>query len=138
MIYAFNNATQSVSTNAPVVFNSTGAKAGKTTVLSGGNINIRVPGNYLINFNADVTSSVVGTAAFQLTLGGTVVNGAIARSSIATATDVRNVGFTAIVNIPQRCPCLCSCTDNTVTLGVVSTGISTTLLNAGITVTKIN
>lgn len=138
MVYAFTNTTQDVASNAAVTFNTSGVQAGETTYLSNGTVNIRVPGLYLINFNADVTSSVVGNAEFQLTLNGSAVAGAVARTSIDVASDVRNVGFSAVVRIPFNCGCNSYCTANPYVIGITSSGIATTLLNTAITVTKVS
>lgn len=60
-------------------------------------INIRYPGLYLVQFNADVTIGTTGPVTLQLNVNSNPVTAAKATSTV-TASEVSNVSFNTFVN----------------------------------------
>jgi len=135
MLYAYNNADQELAVGGAVLYPFIGIQTGCTATLAAGSGSVRLsrPGLFMVHFNADAAGVAAGDVTFQLFRNGVEVPGAEGTASSTAATDVVNIGFTAIVRVEPTCPC------NTagVTLVVQNTGVAATASNAAITVTKI-
>ena len=139
MIYAYTNTTQTLTSGTSVKFNTIGEKAGKTTCLNtgSGTINLRVPGLYLVNFNADVAASTTaGSIVLQLYKNGVLYPGAESTTYSSSIVDIRNASFTAVIKVGNCCNC-CSNASNSTSFNIVVSGVTADLTNAAITVTKI-
>ena len=108
MIYAYTNTTQTLASGTSVKFNTIGEKVGKTTCLNtgSGTINLRVPGLYLINFNADVAASATaGSIVLQLYKNGVLYPGAESTTYSSSSVDIRNASFTTVIKVGNCCNC---------------------------------
>lgn len=138
MLYTYNNTSQTLAQNAPIVFNTNGVAKGcsVTHVAGSTSVNINRAGVYMVQFNADaVGSGTAGNLTAQLYGNGAVVTGAESTAYSGAATDIMNLSFTALVRVNPNC---CAITDNIpYVLTVQNTGEGATYSNAAITVTKV-
>ncbi len=136
MLYAYNAASQTVLTGAPVIFSTVGVETGCTAVLNSGSVRINRSGLYIVHVNLDAaTSGTSGNLKFQLTQNGSAVAGVSMSANSASATDLENLAMTAIVRVAPNC---CVNTSNIpTTLAVICSGVGATISNAAITVSKI-
>lgn len=131
---AYNSDNQTITTSGLVSFpnfNRTGCSIDFT---GGTSIAIDKPGLYQITFNGTVESSgTSGNVVVQLFKNGVLVPGAVSEAQLTSATDIENVAFSTIVEIPPSC----NCVNNDATLTVVNTGVEAVLNNANVTVVKL-
>ncbi len=131
---AYNSANQTIVTNGLVSFpnfNRTGCSIDFTGETS---ITIGRPGLYQITFNGIIESSgTSGSVIVQLFKNGMLVPGAVAEAQSTSATDIENIAFSTIVEIPPSC----NCVNNDAILTVVNTGVEAVLNNANVTVVKL-
>lgn len=134
MLYTYSLDEQTINTNGTVVLNINGIKNscdGITHVAGTPTIAINRAGIYVIAVNLDATSATAGTQQFALYNNGTIVKGALATSTIATANDINNYSFVAAIKVLPSCPA----TDNIAQLTIVNTGENAAIVsNAAATV----
>lgn len=100
----------------------------------GTSINVDKPGLYQVIFNANAAeSAAAGNIAVQLYRNGMEVPGAIAEAESGETTDIENLAFSTIVEVPPSCCCV----DNDTILTVVNIGVSAVYSNANISVVKL-
>lgn len=138
MLYTYNNASQTLAQNAPIVFSTNGvAKGCSATHVAGSTaVNLNKPGIYMVQFNADaVESGTAGNLTAQLQGNGVAITGAESTAYSGATTDIMNLSFTALVKVNPNC---CAITTNIpYVLTVQNTGEGATYSNAAITVTKV-
>ena len=137
MLYIYNTNPQTVAADADISFATTGIQTGCTAVRNANNgATITRPGFYMVHFNADgAASATAGNVTAQLAVNGIDVAGAEATASSTAATDVVNIGFTAIVSVPTNACCNTSNVPAVVT--VRNAGVAAAYSNAALTITKI-
>lgn len=135
MISSYNSIAQVVAANGLLTFNTNRVLTGCTVehMEGGTTFKLTKPGYYYITFNATVTNAAAGNVSVQLQNGTSVVPGAIASTSIAAVTDVRNLVFATIVRVPPSCCAV----DNTANLTLINNGIAATYSVANINITKL-
>ena len=102
--------------------------AGSTTV------SLVKPGQYLVAFNADgTTSGTAGNISVQLYNNGVAVPGAISTAEMDTTIDTGNVSFTKVISVKPSCCVI----DNTANLTFVNTGVATLYTNINVNVIKL-
>lgn len=137
MLYIYNANPQTVADDIDLQFITTGVQTGCTAVRNANNsVTINRPGYYMVHFTANaVAVSVSGNITAQIAVNGIDVAGAVATETSDSATDIANIGFTAIIAVP---PNQCCNTGNVpATVTVRNTGIEATYSDAALTVTKI-
>lgn len=140
MIYAINTATQDLSINENLVFTSApvSTSCNCNTTLANGGVQLRNPGIYLVEVNADasISGATAGDITIQLQNNGVNITGAEATANSTATTDIVNLKFTALVRVLSNC---CAMQSNVpTTLTVVNTGVASTITNSAITVTKVS
>ena len=134
MLYTYSLDSQTVNANSDVVLNTNGVQCscdGITHIAGTPMITIRKAGTYVISVNLNATSATTGTSQFSLYNNGTAVKGASATTTIATANDIDNYSFTAMIRILPSCPAI----NNIAQLTVVNTGANAAIIsNAAVTV----
>lgn len=136
MINSYNSVSQNVAVGGLVSFDTDKIKTGCTVVHSEGTATFKLakPGYYYISFNANVAASdTAGDVTIQLRKGLELVPGAVGTTSSTAATDISNIAFVTIVQVPPSC-CVC---DNTVTLSLVNNGVAAVITDANINITKL-
>ena len=137
MLYTYSLDNQIVNANSDVVLNTNGIKGscdGITHVAGTSTITINKAGTYIISVNLDATSATTGTSQFSLYNNGTAVKGALATTTVATANDIDNYSFTAVIRVLPSCPAI----SNIAQLTVVNTGANAAIVsNAAVTVRPI-
>lgn len=131
-IYAITTASSAVVANGTLPISTIVRRRGTGVNLSGNSIAVSDCGSnyYLVNVNATFTAPAAGTVTLALQQNGTNVSGAVASTTVTTATtEVRSLSFTAIVRTFNN-----SISDN---LTLVNTGVAATYSNVAITVTKL-
>lgn len=97
-------------------------------------IRIKKPGLYLVSFNGiAVESETAGNLIVQLQNNGEDVIGAIAENTSESATSMRNLSFTAVIEVLNSCNCI----DNSALLTVINEGVSAIFSNANLTIIKL-
>lgn len=137
MLYIYNTNPQTTAADADIGFVTTGIQTGCTAVRNPNNgATITRPGFYMVHFNADgAASDAAGDVAAQLTVNGIDVAGAEATASSTEATDIVNIGFTAIISVP---PNACCNTGNIpAIIAVRNAGVAAAYSNTALTITKI-
>lgn len=134
MLYTYSLDNQTVNANSDVVLNTNGIKGscdGITHVAGTSTITINKAGTYIISVNLDATSATTGTSQFSLYNNGTAVKGALATTTVATANDIDNYSFTAVIRVLPSCPAI----SNIAQLTVVNTGANAAIVsNTAVTV----
>lgn len=136
MINSYTNTTQTVAANELLSFAEDRVKTGCTVVHTPGSTTfaLKRPGFYFVTLNADVTTSeTTGNVVLTLQNNGTAIPGAVATSYAAAAVNVGNVAFSAIIQVRPSC-CAVS---NTTNLTVANTGVSATISNVSLVITKL-
>ena len=136
MINSYTNTTQTVAANELLSFAEDRVKTGCTVVHTPGSttFTLKRPGFYFVTLNADVTTSeTAGNVVLTLQNNGTAIPGAVATSYAAAAVNVGNVAFSAIIQVRPSC-CAVS---NTTNLTVANTGVSATISNVSLVITKL-
>ena len=131
-IYAITTASSAVVANGTLPISTIVRRRGTGVNLSGNSIAVSDCGSnyYLVNVNATFTAPAAGTVTLALQQNGTNVSGAVASTTVTTATtEVRSLSFTAVVRTFNN-----SISDN---LPLVNTGVAATYSNVAITVTKL-
>lgn len=138
MLYTYNTTSQTLATNAAINFNNNAIQTGCTATHSIGStvISLNKPGFYMVSFNADaVEAGTAGDVQVQLIGNGIAIPAAEATINSASATDIVNPSFTALVRVLPNC---CSNTANVpYSLTLVNTGVGATFSNAALVVTKV-
>ena len=97
-------------------------------------IRIKKPGLYLVSFNGiAVESETAGNLIVQLQNNGEDVIGAIAENTSESATSMRNLSFTTVIEVLNSCNCI----DNSALLTVINEGVSAIFSNANLTIIKL-
>lgn len=135
MINSYNSIAQIVDANGLLTFDTNRILTGCTVQHAEGGTTFKLtkPGYYYITFNAIVTNAAAGNVSVQLQNGTKVIPGAIASTSIAATTDVKNLSFATIVRVPPSCCAI----DNTANLTLINNGIAATYPVANINITKL-
>lgn len=138
MLYTYNTTSQTLTTNSAINFNANAIQTGYTATHAVGttSISLNKPGFYMVSFNADaVESGTAGNVQVQLRGNGVAIPAAEATINSASATDVVNPSFMALVRVTPNC---CANTNNVpYALTVVNTGVGATFTNVALTVTKV-
>ena len=128
-----NTATQTPSAATPLVFTENPTLLGNAISHTPGSstITINSPGLYAISFNGTVSPSAAATppltAQLQLFQNGVAVPAANATTTLTEATDLDNIGFSYLLNVPTA----------PTTLTVVSTTPETSVSDAVLNVVRI-
>lgn len=130
VLYAVNNTTQSVLTNANI---SPGILIHRNCqsqiALNGSNIDISGIGYFTADVSVTFTAPVAGNVTIALYADGSPIPGATATETITTAsTEVRSIAFTTEI--------LKNCCKNITTLTLVNTGVAITTSNVAIRVKR--
>ena len=136
MISSYNSVSQDVVVGGLISFDTNRIKTGCTVSHTEGTTTFKLAkaGYYYISFNADVSASgAAGDVIIQLRKGTDLIPGAIGTANSTAPTDISNIAFTTIIQVPPSC---CAC-DNTATLSLVNSGIAATIANANINITKL-
>lgn len=137
MINSYTNTNQAVATNSPLLFNVNSVKTGCTVTHSEGtaSFSLNKPGFYYVSFSGVgfSTGATGGTVIVQLQNKGVNVPGALASADSTTPEDIEDLSFSTIIQVKPSCCAV----DNTATLTLVNTGISTTYSNANLVITKL-
>ena len=132
-LVATSTAEQTVGKNQSVSFDTAVSNQGVT--LNNNIATLRIPGQYLVLFNASGNVSVVSTEAnLQLMANGNPVVGAVTSINSSVNADVVPMSFATIINVKPSSPAV----NNTTNLNVVNTGESVDLQNANISIMRIN
>lgn len=132
-LVATSTANQTVDKNESVSFNTAVSNQGVS--LNNNIATLRIPGQYLVIFNASGNVTTVSTEAnLQLMSNGNPVVGAVSSVNSSTATDIIPLSFSTIINVRPSSPAV----NNTTNLNVVNTGESVDLQNANISIIRIN
>lgn len=131
---AINVADQTVATDGLVAFAEADATGCSITATGAGGVKINSAGVYLVIFNADVAESgTAGDVTAQLRKNAIPVAGAEATESSTAETDIVNLSFATVIDVPRSCCCV----DNDATLTVANTGVGAIYSNASIVVVKL-
>lgn len=137
MLYTYNISPQTVLEDANIVFSTNAIQTGCTAThaVGTGAISLNKPGFYMVSFNADAESAVVGTIQTQMYGNGVLIPSAEASEYSATVNEPVNIGFTALVRVAPNC---CSNTNNVpFALTFVNETGTVTYTNVAVTVTKV-
>ena len=131
-LVAASTAKQTVVQNESVSFNTAVSNQGVS--LNNNIAKLRVPGQYLVTFNASGNVSAESTTAnLQLMSNGSPVVGAVASVNDTVTTNIHSLSFSTVINVRPSSPSV----DNTTNLNVVNTGESVDLQNANLTIVRI-
>lgn len=132
-LVATSTANQTVGKNESVSFNTAVSNQGVS--LNNNIATLRIPGQYLVIFNASGNVTTVSTEAnLQLMSNGNPVVGAVSSINSSSATDIVALAFSTIINVRPSSPAV----NNVTNLNVVNTGESVDLQNANISIIRIN
>lgn len=132
---AYTQASQTVIANEDITF-ANSQKTGVSIDFTSGNstIVLRKPGLYQITFDAfGVESGTAGNIVVQLYNNGVEVAGATDSIASTSETDVGNVHFTTIVEIPISCCVI----NNIANLTIRNTGVGVVYGNTNVSVIKL-
>lgn len=137
VLNAYTNSVQSVIAQGSVLFNNNNPLTGCSIAHASGSssVQLRKPGIYLINFNADAstTATAGGTITLQLSNNGVIVPGASSTATTTSNTAIVTVSFSTIIRVLRSCDCV----NNQTNLTVINTGSAVSLSNANIVVVKL-
>ena len=110
MIDAVNVATQSVATNAVVLFNSTRIRTGCSArhEPGSGRFVLLQPGIFEVEFNANVsipTGGTVGPITLSIVQDGEAIAGSTMIFTPAAVDELGNVSATVLVRVYEQCCC---------------------------------
>lgn len=134
MLYAVNNASQTLALNDLVAFSEPTILTGCTAVLCGSNtVKLTRPGYYKVTFTA-VASSAAGNVIINMLRNGSTIPGWTASAFSTASGDNVNLVIDAIVQVGPNDTCNLAL--NTVAL-TFAAGAAETVTNATISVTKL-
>lgn len=93
-----------IAAGADVVFQGSSVCSGVRLANSGTDIQISVPGVYLVQFNATVTATAAANVEMQLTANGTARAGANAEATLAAVGDEAALSFSDVVTVSIAAP----------------------------------
>lgn len=137
MVDSYTNTTQAVLTDGLLSFATNDVLTGCTVLHSVGSTSfaLKRPGFYYVSFTG--TGAITGTTAGSITVNllknGVALPGATATQTSASATDIRTVNFSKIVQVLPSCCAI----NNTVTLTFQNVGLDTTYSNVNVVITKL-
>lgn len=132
-LVATSTANQTVGQNESVNFNT--AVSNQGVPLNNNIATLRIPGQYLVIFNASGNVTTASTEAkLQLMSNGNPVVGAVASINDSVIANIHSLSFATIINVRPSSPAV----NNTTNLNVVNTGESVDLQNANISIIRIN
>lgn len=104
MLYAYNNATQTVQAGGNIVFSTTAVNGNPAITHIDGTaaIILRKPGEYLITFESDFIPAASGTEVVQMYANGQVYVGAEASATV-TASEISHLGINAGIKVLPNC-----------------------------------
>ena len=125
LIYLATPSVSDVASGGVLPFSTIVRRRGCACQQSNGSIVLGAAGYYHVTVNATFTAPAAGVVSFELRQDGLPVQGAVASTSIVTATtEVDSLSFDAIVRVPYGA--------SAVTLTVVNTGVAITTSNIAI------
>ena len=134
MLYAVNNASQTLALNDLVAFSAPTILTGCTAVLCGSNtVKLTRPGYYKVTFTA-IASSAAGNVIINMLRNGSPIPGWTASAFSTASGDNVNLVIDAIVQVGPNDTCNLAL--NTVAL-TFAAGAAETVTNATISVTKL-
>lgn len=138
MLYGYTNSATAVAVNGLLPFNSVGVQTGCTATLAPGTnvVLLNRPGFYKVDFSAVGANSTATAGAITVAMrtDGNAYPGATSSNSSASATDIANLSFSAIVQVPKEC---CDCNNAPTSLTFINTGVAATFSNIQVSVTKL-
>lgn len=137
MLNCYNSSTQSAAVDAVLVYDTDQFNRGIATSHASGSgvFTLNRPGVYLVKFNGVASAAAAGTITAQLYQNGAKVTNAIGSASVTEATDVVNLNFETLIEVPMTCPM--NMINNPVSLYVQNTGIAADYSLANVVVLKV-
>jgi hypothetical protein len=134
-IKAFSQSSQTVLTNGAVGLLNNSITGGNCSGITINNnaITLKKSGTYLVTVSANLIATALGNLTLQLYNKGVAVPGAIATTTAANTTDVRNINFSILIHVDPSC----NCVNNNDVLTLINSGIGATYTNVIIDIVKI-
>lgn len=133
MIESYTNTSQTIAPEGLLSFATNDVLTGCTVLHSAGSTSftLKRPGFYYVSFTG--TGAITGAITVNLLKNGVALPGATATQTSASATDIRTVNFSKIVQVPPSCCAI----NNTTTLTFQNAGLDTTYSNVNVVITKL-
>lgn len=137
MLFTYNNTSQTLAVNAPVVFATNSIQTGCTATHtpSTAPISLNKAGIYFVEGNFDAAASAGGNVTLQLFGNGVALTGIEGTASSAANTDIVNIAFSGLVKVTPDTRCNTSNVPYYLT--VVNSGVESVVTNAAFTVKKV-
>lgn len=130
MIESYTNTSQTIAPEGLLSFATNDVLTGCTVLHSAGSTSftLKRPGFYYVSFTGTgaITGATAGAITVNLLKNGVALPG-------ATATDIRTVNFSKIVQVLPSCCAI----NNTTTLTFQNAGLDTTYSNVNVVITKL-
>ena len=129
MIESYTNTSQTIAPEGLLSFATNDVLTGCTVLHSAGSTSftLKRPGFYYVSFTG------TGAITVNLLKNGVALPGATATQTSASATDIRTVNFSKIVQVLPSCCAI----NNTTTLTFQNAGLDTTYSNVNVVITKL-
>lgn len=133
MYQAYNKASTTYASGAPVVFNTTKFTDCRINATSGTTFSLARPGRYQISFNGVGSSATAGsTFGVVLQQNESALPETQSTVTSAAANDANTLNFSTVIRVLPSCAAI----SNTVNLQVITTAAGT-LTNANLVITKL-
>lgn len=137
MIESYTNTSQTIAPEGLLSFAANDVLTGCTVLHPAGSTSFTLqrPGFYYVSFTGTgaITGATAGAITVNLLKNGVALPGATATQTSASATDIRTVNFSKIVQVLPSCCAI----NNTVTLTFQNAGLDTTYSNVNVVITKL-
>lgn len=129
MIESYTNTSQTIAPEGLLSFATNDVLTGCTVLHSAGSTSftLKRPGT------GAITGATAGAITVNLLKNGVALPGATATQTSASATDIRTVNFSKIVQVLPSCCAI----NNTTTLTFQNAGLDTTYSNVNVVITKL-
>lgn len=133
MIESYTNTSQTIAPEGLLSFATNDVLTGCTVLHSAGSTSftLKRSGFYYVSFTG--TGATAGAITVNLLKNGVALPGATATQTSASATDIRTVNFSKIVQVLPSCCAI----NNTTTLTFQNAGLDTTYSNVNVVITKL-
>lgn len=137
MIESYTNTSQTIAPEGLLSFATNDVLTGCTVLHSADSTSftLKRPGFYYVSFTGTgaITGATAGAITVNLLKNDVALPGATATQTSASATDIRTVNFSKIVQVLPSCCAI----NNTTTLTFQNAGLDTTYSNVNVVITKL-
>lgn len=137
MIDSYSNTSQAIAAgaNIPFAINSIQTGCTATHIAGSTTFSLNRPGFYFVTFNGTgaITGATAGNVTVSMLNNGVLVPGATATTNSASATDIRSVSFSKLIQVKPSCCAV----NNSTNLTFNNAGLAATFTNVNVVITKV-